>query len=387
MSSQHRKRASMSPSEEQLSDVLVAGAGIAGLAVARALGSRGRSVRVVELEKDWGSGGSGLLLHGPAVRALAALGLLEDVKRSGFCLQEIVYLDGESQVTATARLPQLAGAEEPGAVGIMRHALREVLFDGARAAGAEVLRGVTVRSLEATDDGVAAELTDGTTVRCGFVIGADGIRSSLREMLFGDEVRPEYTGTVVWRAMLGRPRDVDRFYVFNGRTVVCGLCPVSFEKMYIFVVEAMPDFSVLDPRREPERMQDLLSDFTGLAGELREEITDPSQVVRRPVESVLDPLPWHRLGTVLIGDAVHAPPPTLAAGAAIALEDAVVLAEMVCAAGRRDDVLEAFGNRRWERCRLVVESSLQRNEAQLEGRDFDTVSFERAVWSELAKPA
>jgi 2-polyprenyl-6-methoxyphenol hydroxylase-like FAD-dependent oxidoreductase len=63
---------------------------------------------------------------------------------------------------------------------------------------------------------------------------------------------------------------------------------------------------------------------------------------------------------VLIGDAVHAPPPTLAAGAAIALEDAVVLDEMLAAGGDVEATLRAFVDRRFERCKLVVEQSVAR---------------------------
>ena len=74
-------------------------------------------------------------------------------------------------------------------------------------------------------------------------------------------------------------------------------------------------------------MGELLGGFSGLIGALRERIVDPQQIVRRPVEAILVPPPWHRGRTVLIGDAVHAPPPTLAAGAAIALEDDVAAFE------------------------------------------------------------
>jgi 2-polyprenyl-6-methoxyphenol hydroxylase-like FAD-dependent oxidoreductase len=101
------------------------------------------------------------------------------------------------------------------------------------------------------------------------------------------------------------------------------------------------------------------------------------------------PPPWHSGRTVLIGDAVHAPPPTLAAGAAIALEDAVVLAEMAAGteASGVEDTLRAFVERRWERCRLVVEQSVARTKGIIDPTpDFDVAAFERRVWGELAKP-
>jgi 2-polyprenyl-6-methoxyphenol hydroxylase-like FAD-dependent oxidoreductase len=112
--------------------------------------------------------------------------------------------------------------------------------------------------------------------------------------------------------------------------------------------------------------------------------------VRRPVEAILVPPPWHAGRTVLIGDAVHAPPPTLAAGAAIVLEDAVVLAEMLDGGANGAAIpgkLDAFVRRRWERCRLVVEESVARTRGIIDPQPgFDVAAFERRVWAELAKP-
>ena len=129
-------------------------------------------------------------------------------------------------------------------------------------------------------------------------------------------------------------------------------------------------------------MRELPSAFTGLAGELRDRIAAPEQIVRRPVEAILVPPPWHAGRTVLIGDAVHAPPPTLAAGAAIVLEDAVVLDEMLAAGGDVEETLRAFVDRRWERCRLVVEQSVARTRDIIDPTpDFDVAAFERRVMS------
>jgi len=158
--------------------------------------------------------------------------------------------------------------------------------------------------------------------------------------------------------------------------------------MYMFAVQPMPEFDRVPAEDGPALMRELLAGFSGLAGELRDRIVDPGRVVRRPVEAILVEPPWHRGRTVLVGDAVHAPPPTLAAGAAIALEDAVVLDEML--AGAADDVepaLRAFVERRFERCKLVVEQSVARTRGIIDpAPDFDVAAFERRVWGELAKP-
>lgn len=75
------------------------------------------------------------------------------------------------------------------------------------------------------------------------------------------------------------------------------------------------------------------------------------------MDNLLLPRPWHRGRTVLIGDAVHATTPHLAAGAGLGIEDAIVLAEELAAADTMEAALDSFETRRWERCRMVVENS------------------------------
>jgi 2-polyprenyl-6-methoxyphenol hydroxylase-like FAD-dependent oxidoreductase len=106
-------------------------------------------------------------------------------------------------------------------------------------------------------------------------------------------------------------------------------------------------------------LREQLVDYQGLVGEVREQITDPEQINHRPIESVLLPSPWYRGRVLLIGDAAHATTPHLANGAAMAIEDAVVLSDLLASDAPVAQVLEEFMSRRYERCRMVVENSLQ----------------------------
>jgi 2-polyprenyl-6-methoxyphenol hydroxylase-like FAD-dependent oxidoreductase len=366
--------------------VLIVGGGIGGLALAGALGWRGVEVHVVDNQPEWAISRVGIALQAPALRALRALGLLDAVVEQGFSMTAFRYHDATSMKRAESELPRLAGPEYPGAVGILRHALHAILLAAAEEAGAEMRLGTTVASL----DGSEIELSDGTSARYDLLVGADGIRSRVRELAFDGDTAPEYTGVVVWRALMDRPPAVDQFHLYNAPGATCGLCPVSASQMYLFAVQPQPEFGRVPAEDEPALMRELLSGFSGLVGELRERISDPEQIVRRPVEAILVPAPWHRARTVLVGDAVHAPPPTLAAGAAIALEDAVVLDEMLAGGGGAGDVeatLAAFVERRFERCRLVVEQSVARTRGIIEPTPgFDVAAFERRISGELAKP-
>jgi 2-polyprenyl-6-methoxyphenol hydroxylase-like FAD-dependent oxidoreductase len=363
--------------------VLIVGGGIGGLALAGALGRRGAEVHVVDNQPEWSIARSGIVLQAPAVRALGALGLVDAVAAAGFGMTGFTYHDASSALRATSELPRLAGPEYPGTVGILRWPLHTILLGAAEDAGAQVRLGTTVQAL----DGPEVELSDRTSARYDLLVGADGIRSRVRELAIDGDAAPDYTGVVGWRALLDRPAEVDHFHLYNAPRATCGLCPVSDTQMYMFAVQPVLEFDRVPAEEEPALTRELLAGFSGLAGEVRDRIVDPEQVVRRPVEAILVDPPWHRGRTVLIGDAVHAPPPTLAAGAAIALEDAVALDEMLAEGGDVEATLRAFVDRRFERCKIVVEQSVARTRGIIDPTpDFDVAAFERRVWGELAKP-
>jgi 2-polyprenyl-6-methoxyphenol hydroxylase-like FAD-dependent oxidoreductase len=120
-------------------------------------------------------------------------------------------------------------------------------------------------------------------------------------------------------------------------------------------------------------MRKQLAGHEGIIGELRDRfITDPEQVVVRPLESILMPAPWFRGRVVLIGDAAHAPTSKLGQGAAQAIEDGIVLAQELAVEQTVEQALEAYMERRYERCKFIVESSLQVCRWEL-GLDKDTL--------------
>jgi 2-polyprenyl-6-methoxyphenol hydroxylase-like FAD-dependent oxidoreductase len=100
---------------------------------------------------------------------------------------------------------------------------------------------------------------------------------------------------------------------------------------------------------------------------VHDALNESSHVVYRPLEAMLLPRPWSKNRVVLIGDAVHATTPHLAAGAGIGVEDAIVLAEELDRAGGLQEGLQAFEARRFERCRMVVENSEQLGEIEITG--------------------
>lgn len=157
-----------------------------------------------------------------------------------------------------------------------------------------------------------------------------------------------------------------------GPRIKPGVNPVSASEMYLFVLEPRPDNDHVDPSTFVERLRALLADFPAAElQDIRDGLSPESHIVFRPLEGLLMPRPWHRGRVVLIGDTVHATTPHLASGACIGIEDALVLADELARHAGVEDALAAFEQRRWERCRMVVENSGRLGEIEVAGGDKD----------------
>jgi 2-polyprenyl-6-methoxyphenol hydroxylase-like FAD-dependent oxidoreductase len=337
--------------------VLIVGGGIAGMTLAIGLKRIGIEAEIVELSANWTVLGVGISLQGPALRALKMIGLLDQCVAAGFGYSQFKTCDANGNVTATVDMPRLNGPHYPAAIGAMRQALHELLKRVLAEAHVPVRLGTSLSSLEQSADAAHVQFPDGSSGRYDLVVGADGANSKIRELLFGDEARPQYTGQAVWRATVARPADVQGRCSYFGPRNKAGFNPVSQRQMYIYLVQNLPVFVRLSDAELPAVMREQLADFGGVIGALRDTIVNPEEIVYRPVTSNLLPPPWYRGRAILIGDAAHTTTPHMAAGAGIAIEDSIVLAQVLAEEGSLPSALEKFMTRRFERCRLVVENS------------------------------
>lgn len=340
-------------------NVLIVGGGIAGMSLAIRLRQQGIQVEIVERKTDWTVLGVGIILQGPALRALQKVGVLDRCLQEGFGSNELQIGGAEGHVFARFPQPQLAGPEYPATVGILRPILHSILAEASRKADVSIRLGLSVASFTQDANAVEVEFTDGTRGRYELVVGADGIYSHMRELIFGNSIKPKYVGQIVWRANLKRPPEVTGVSMWYGPHNKAGFSPFSQQGMYLFLTQNVPTPTRPEQEQLPALLREQLSDYQGLVGEAREQITDPEQVNHRPIESVLLPSPWYQGRVLLIGDAAHATTPHLASGAAIAIEDAVVLSDLLASDAPVAQVLEDFMSRRYERCCMVVENSLQ----------------------------
>ncbi|HTO50465.1 MAG TPA: FAD-dependent oxidoreductase [Burkholderiales bacterium] len=342
--------------------VLVVGAGISGMVLATALKNAGKTPDIVEIHPQWDVLGVGISIQGPALRALRSIGVLDRCVHEGFGYSQVVNCDQDGKVEGIVDLPRLNGAQYPSCVGMMRPSLHRILAEALAEAGVAVRFGLTVHSMRQSPDRVEVAFSDGTRGKYDLVVGADGANSRIRELVFGLECRPQYTGQAVWRAMVPRPEEVSARHAYYGPRHKAGFNPVSAREMYIYLVQNVTGNPRLEPERWPAVMRELLADFGGRIGEVRDRITDPRRIVYRPVGSLLLPPPWYAGRVLVIGDAAHAAPPQLASGATVAIEDAIVLAELVQSGQPAPEILGRFMARRYQRCRIVVENSRQLGE-------------------------
>jgi 2-polyprenyl-6-methoxyphenol hydroxylase-like FAD-dependent oxidoreductase len=152
-----------------------------------------------------------------------------------------------------------------------------------------------------------------------------------------------------------------------GKVIKAGINPVSRDEMYLFFLDKRANPDYIAPEHWPAILREELAEFSGPIAAIRDAITPESRIVYRPLFALLLPPPWHRGRVVLIGDACHSTTPHLASGAGMAVEDALVLVEELERGGEVEQIFARFTERRFERCRLVVESSVRLGDIERTG--------------------
>ena len=349
-----------------IQEALIVGGGIGGLTAGIALAQQGIRVDLIEVQSALAVYGVGIIQPNNTLRALGKIGLAQECVDAGAPFPGWRIHDAAGNVLMEA--PSSSGADPryPPVNGITRPRLHKILTEAAERSGVRIRLGETVTTLEEDADGVRVGFANGSSGHYGLVVGSDGAHSEMRKRLFGDALNPRFTGQGVWRYNLPRPADMEWGCLYFGPDTKVGLVPMSSEQMYMLLVSAEPGNPRLGGDGMALAMQQRLAPYSGLVAELKKLITDPAGVVYRPMESMMLPSPWMKGRVVLIGDAAHSTTPHLAQGAAMAIEDAVLLGELMGRDRSVTDLLDEFMSRRFERAKFVVDSSAQIGAWELE---------------------
>lgn len=334
--------------------ILIVGGGIAGLTMARALEKKGFSPDLIERKADAPQGGTGLYLPGNAARALQDLGLLESIAAIAMPITTQRILDSRGKPLSVTQTADVWSACGP-CLALPRAALHTALRDSLR--DTDLRFGTSITWIEQLDRKSLATFSDGTTAEYDLVIGADGINSVVRQSLF-PHVRPSYTGNVCWRFITRDIVGIDDWTVMLGDGMSLLAIPINADRLYVYADMAVSEQAA--QRNLTDLPPRLLTAFSSPLSPLITHMPTDAQVHFSRIEQVVMD-DWVKGQVVLIGDAAHASSPSMAEGAAMAMEDALVLAETLNATADISDALAGYMRRRKPRVDWVQKQCVARD--------------------------
>ncbi len=339
--------------------VLVVGGGVGGLTASAFFARRGVEVVLVERRPAFDIPGVGLGQPANALRVYDALGVLEEILAIGFSYDRMYLFDPGRRLIVEHKF--LLGDDRlPAFCALSRLQLHEVLLGAVERAGVEVRLGVTVSDIRQHEDHVEVRFSTGQHDSFDLVAGFDGIRSTTRLHLVGTAFTPRPSGYGAWRVQAPRPDYVRGMEFLQGVGSKTGAMPLSNDTMYLFHIrpeEPGADFAGQDHAR---LFKERLEQYGSYVAEIAASLDGDSDIVYSPIEPLMLPWPWFRGRVVIGGDAAHTFAPHLTQGAAMAAEDAFVLArEVLDGDGPIEARLMRYTMKRYPRCAFVYTFSGQ----------------------------
>lgn len=333
-------------------EVIVVGAGVAGLATALAMALRGAAVRVLERAPGIAEVGAGIQISPNGLAVLDALGVGAAVREVALEAEAVELRDGP---TGRRVLRLDLRRHGRGRIWLFVHRARliEALAAAARSAGVSVEPGAGVQEVAERADGISLGLEDGGWREAALVVAADGLHSRVREAV-GEREPARFTGQVAWRALVpGGGAPTATVHMGPGRHLVT--YPLAGGLRNIVAVEERSRWAE-ESWTATDDPGNLRAAFAGFSPEVR-ALLDRVEAVnlwglfRHPVARR-----WYGDRIALVGDAAHPTLPFLAQGANLALEDAWALADCLARAAP-SEALPAYQARRRARAVRVVEAA------------------------------
>ena len=348
--------------------ILIAGAGIGGLTTAACLLQEGYDVEIYEQAPELGEIGAGIQCSAPAVKVLKHIGIVDKIDEVGVkpkAFEFKLYDSGEllHKVPLAEQHLQMHGAAY---YHIHRSDLHKILAGRVLELNPScVFLNSAAVGFEENDKGVTLKLSDGRKVEGDILIGADGIKSAVRDQIVG-KMPPDYTGQVAWRATVPTSRLPENF-MDTISAIWCG--PKKHAVIYYLRAGELLNFvaCVENAQWQEESWtvkaawQELKDDFSGWHRDIQTIIdnVDKDQCYRWALNNRKPVNNWRTNRAVLMGDAAHSTLPYMASGAVMAIEDAAVLTRALNLNENITDALDMFQRNRFERTAKIVTGSTE----------------------------
>jgi 2-polyprenyl-6-methoxyphenol hydroxylase-like FAD-dependent oxidoreductase len=300
------------------------------------LHQRGVPFVVVERHPAAAEAGLGINLPGNAVYALRQIGIGDALAQRGVPIRRREYRNARGRLLFAVDEASFWG--DVSSVCIRRGHLIDLLLR--KLPTDAIRRGIAVNDVRA--EGSEVRFADGETESYDFVVGADGVHSTVRNAVFGSiSPRPALLSSASWRFTAPNP-GINSWTVWTGAHGTFLLIPVDPDHVYGYASATRGG----DVGSSPEWLQTTFADFPEMVTRTLEALLgQPESLLHSPVEEVRIPR-WSQGWTVLIGDAAHATAPVWGQGAALAIEDAIVLGDLLATNADWSSVGDAFEHQR-----------------------------------------
>jgi len=360
--------------------IVIVGAGTAGLACALACAAAGARVVVFDSLPAVRSCAAPVDVRPNLLRDLSQLGVAQECVRRGFVYNGFSLVDEDGAEALRVPTPRLAGDQLPPALGVSHDDFIGVLELAAKSAGAEIRRGALVRHVDPQVGMVQSDC--GEQVRGDIVVLATGAHSRIVKSLFGVPVAGS-PRQAWWHTLIARPEGMDRPVWMAGRSGRQVLVvPTSMSRAGLVVrAEAAPSGRGVE-------LAATLHEWGGFARRVAAAIDPAIPLALRDVTGALLDAPWYRDTVLCAGASAHAIAPPFGQAAAQAVEDGVVLGELVQQGLDRRSLLERFMGRRGERVAKI--HALTSRAAQWMARpdpSADLMGLSEQLHSLVAEPA
>ncbi|MFD1705614.1 FAD-dependent monooxygenase [Siminovitchia sediminis] len=337
-------------------DFLIAGGGIAGLTTAIALQKEGYHVKVLERVNELKEVGAGLGLGANAWKGLSRLGITHDLEMKCNLIKSTKFLDHKGNLISKMDIERLNEKYGVAYFTVHRADLQKVLAQHLKPGTLEFGRKIV--HVDQNEKGVTAYLEDGSNMIGDALIAADGIHSTIRKICF-PHIKPRYSGYTCWRAVVEVPKEKflsGEFTETWGAKGRFGIVPLTNHQIYWFACVNAPYQSKAMSAFTTDDLYHLFRDYHSPVSEIIKWSRDEDLIWN----DIIDLKPIERFSfnkILLIGDAAHATTPNMGQGAGQAIEDAIILSQVLKNKRNLEDAFVEFKNVRISKTKKIVNVS------------------------------